>query len=250
MTQRLEDLLRLLEGVRGLVVQNGVRPISRARIAITKQLASRGVDPNTIRDAYTQRRIGVSVDQFDRAVDRWIAGDPVLLRPMLVHAAQGPGDIHAIESFFAQMSPPQVTTPIPPPPQTFPSRGTPDVAARLEIERAAIQSVAQRYRDRGYSVASVERDHVGWDLEARKDGELVRLEVKGLSAAAVRAELTPNEYAQMKAHRAAYRLCIVNNAGGRPKIAEFCWDAARNDWFEEDGRRLMTVERIAAVVSA
>ena len=248
MTQRLEDLLRLLEGARRLVVQNGIRPIDRARIAVTKELASRGVDPNTIRDAYTRRRIGVAVDQFDHAIERWIAGDPALLRPLLLHAAQGPEDIRAIESFLAPTYP-QVTTQIPLPP-SFPQRSTPVVASRLEIERAAIQCVAERYRGRGYSVRSVEGDHVGWDLEATRESQLIRPEVKGLSIAAVRAELTPNEYAQMIAHRATYRICIVSDARRNPTLAEFSWDAARNEWFDEAGRRLMTVERVAAVVWA
>jgi Domain of unknown function (DUF3883) len=60
----------------------------------------------------------------------------------------------------------------------------------------------------------VEKDNLGWDLEARREGEKVlHLEVKGLLGNELQVGLTPREYRAFKAHAestmANYRLCVV-----------------------------------------
>jgi hypothetical protein len=118
------------------------------------------------------------------------------------------------------LAPPPSVAPAPPIAPSLPRSA--DIAAPLEVERVAIESVAARYRSLGYSVTSVERDRVGWDLAASMNGQLwFRLEVKGLSADLPRAELTPNEFEQMQAQRSTYRVCLVTNARAAPVISEF-----------------------------
>lgn len=86
-----------------------------------------------------------------------------------------------------------------------------DPVERALVERAAVLAVWGWYKRRQYSVKDVQRDCVGWDLEARKGAELLRLEVKGLSGPFGSVELTANEWAKMnsKRFRSSYRLCVV-----------------------------------------
>jgi hypothetical protein len=54
----------------------------------------------------------------------------------------------------------------PPRPKSRPHR-QPDQLKRLAVEQAAINRVWQHYYDLSYELTSVEKDNVGWDLEAR-----------------------------------------------------------------------------------
>lgn len=59
---------------------------------------------------------------------------------------------------------------------------------------------------------SVEKENLGWDLEAVKGKESLRIEVKGLASEEVYAHISPNEYSKMKSKdNADYRLCIVTD---------------------------------------
>ncbi|HCR3230186.1 TPA: DUF3883 domain-containing protein [Morganella morganii] len=83
---------------------------------------------------------------------------------------------------------------------------------RKKTETSAIDKATKYYENLGYIVKSVERDNVGWDLEARKINELLRIEVKGLFGLSKQIQLTPNEYNHFKKNEPDYRLCIINNA--------------------------------------
>jgi len=87
-----------------------------------------------------------------------------------------------------------------------------DLVKRLKVEQSAIEAVAALWNQRGYAVNSVERDNVGWDLDVRRRREFLRVEVKGNSGTDPLAELTPNEYSNMKRFTSSYRLCIVTDA--------------------------------------
>lgn len=93
-----------------------------------------------------------------------------------------------------------------------------DSALIAEVETCATTAVRQYFQGLGYRVMSVERDNVGWDFEARKGSELLRLEVKGRSISELRFELTPNEYAKLQEHSDTYRLCVVCDALDSPEI--------------------------------
>jgi hypothetical protein len=115
-----------------------------------------------------------------------------------------------------------------------------DPFRRQEIERAAITATAAYYTALGYVVDSVEKDNVGWDLEANHDGRQLRLllEVKGLSGPIVSVDLTPNEYRCMREHRESYRLCVVTEALTASTLSIFQFSNDSNQWEDQHGRAL------------
>ena len=99
----------------------------------------------------------------------------------------------------------------------------PDPLIRQQVERIAVKTTVSHYDNLGYHVSSVERDNVGWDLNARLDRRYLKLEVKGLSGRRCVVALTPNEYEAMKRHRLTYRLCVVTNALISPALEIFAY---------------------------
>lgn len=119
-----------------------------------------------------------------------------------------------------------------------------DPLKRQRIEKAAINSVIKYYEGNRYEVRSVEGDNIGWDLEARQENRLLRLEVKGLSYSEISVEVTPNEYSQMKKHRDTYRLCIVSDALSKhPKLSTFSFSPESGQW-EDNNRNHLRIKEI------
>lgn len=120
--------------------------------------------------------------------------------------------------------------------------------AKKQVESSAINYVTQTYKNKGYTVTSVEKENLGWDLEAERDRIKLRIEVKGLASNEIEAHLTPNEYKKMKdKNNSNYRLCIVTNALTTPILYTFIYD---NDcWICEDDAELKLSfnEHIAAI---
>lgn len=56
-----------------------------------------------------------------------------------------------------------------------------NTVTKLQVESNAINIVQNHFEREGFTVISVERDNVGWDLEARSGLLKLKLEVKGLS---------------------------------------------------------------------
>ena len=101
------------------------------------------------------------------------------------------------------------------------------------VEQTAVNAVISKYQKKGYKVVSVEKDNLGWDLEAIKDKIRLRIEVKGLSDKSISVHLTANEYSQMVSNdNLGYRLCIVTNVLKSPIITTFLFDRKR--WVCED----------------
>ncbi|MDP1818138.1 MAG: DUF3883 domain-containing protein, partial [Leadbetterella sp.] len=92
-----------------------------------------------------------------------------------------------------------------------------DPLIRLKVEKIAIEMVTEHYSSIGYQVKSVEKDSVGWDLNAVGELVTLKLEVKGLSGTLIVTELTPNELKNLNAYKEAYRLCIVTEALTNPQ---------------------------------
>lgn len=126
-----------------------------------------------------------------------------------------------------------------------------DPLKKAKVEKAAIQLVTAHYKAMGYIVNSVERENVGWDLEASESSITLLLEVKGLSSSEAVAELTPNEYKQMNGNRKSdYRLCIVTSALSDSCLNVFSFNHVSGKWVSEtDGTVLSFKEKIGAVVS-
>lgn len=119
-----------------------------------------------------------------------------------------------------------------------------DPQRRKRIEASAVAMVTSYYGEIGYTVDSVEKDNVGWDLEARMEDLLLRIEVKGLSQTDVAIELTPNEYAKMQKHRDSYRIAVVTQAlTKRPTLAIFSFSPESGQW-EDDCWHQLTIEEV------
>jgi hypothetical protein len=137
-------------------------------------------------------------------------------------------------------------------PKSSPTAGEPtrqlDPFLRQQVERAAVARTVTYYTGLGYHVSSVEKDNLGWDLNAVhpiRNADL-KLEVKGLSGWETCVEVTPNEYARMREHRGVYRLCVVTNSLSTPRLAIFSYSAESQRWEDQDGRVLVIEEIVAA----
>ncbi|MGG4676307.1 MULTISPECIES: protein NO VEIN domain-containing protein [Providencia] len=123
---------------------------------------------------------------------------------------------------------------------------------RRKTEKSAVARTTEYYEKQGYSIKSVERDNVGWDLEAYKSDELLRIEVKGLFGLGKQIQLTPNEYRHFLKNESDYRLCIVNNALSDEDFNLYvCFYSSRNQcWSIENcsGGKVNWNEYVSAIV--
>lgn len=129
------------------------------------------------------------------------------------------------------------------------SRGKPNKELILAIEKAAVDLTWDYYESLGHEVVSVEKDNVGWDLEASKDGKTFLIEVKGHKGNVIQFELTPNEYSQMQIHQDDYRVCVVRNALDDPDLIEFLPTEDEDYWYLEEvegTEKVRLQEKIAA----
>ena len=99
-------------------------------------------------------------------------------------------------------------------------------------------------------VESVEKDNVGWDLEATAGRTTLRIEVKGLSGTSPVGELTPNEFNAFSAESSSYRLAIVTNSLQEPRLIICRYSSEQKGWIV-DGRPSSEVQiepRSSAIV--
>ena len=108
-----------------------------------------------------------------------------------------------------------------------------DPEKNAKVEKAAINAVIKKYQQQGYIVESVEKDNLGWDLEATLGKRKLLIEVKGLSGTAQIVELTPNEFRAFEEKNELYRLCIVSNALESPKLSICRYSSEKLNWIIE-----------------
>lgn len=127
-----------------------------------------------------------------------------------------------------------------------------DPEKRIELERIAVRAATKWYEDLGYTVRSVEKDRVGWDLEAECEAHTLLIEVKGLSGREIAVGLTPNEYSAMcrKTIRSQYRLFVVTSGFQSPRMAEFFYSEKDGCWADVDERRLELRPIMSAIATA
>ena len=118
-----------------------------------------------------------------------------------------------------------------------------DPEHNAKVEEAAVRTVRKHFENLGYTVESVEKDNVGWDLEAYLgEKRRLRIEVKGLSGSGPVVELTPKEYKKLQEKADDYRLAIVTDAISRtPRLMICRFSGERRGWIVEmegkaDGR--------------
>lgn len=130
------------------------------------------------------------------------------------------------------------------------ARKKPDQAQKVLVEKAAITACWNHYERLGYEVTSVEKDNVGWDLEALSGNTRLRIEVKGLSGTGQQIELSPNEYNAFVCHNPDYRLAIVSDAlnTGLLQIVRFSCEAAAWVIDGENSRIIQVEPKTGAIV--
>lgn len=112
--------------------------------------------------------------------------------------------------------------------------GKQDQERKAEIEHAAIRACCEHFEHLGYLVKSVEKDNLGWDLEASSGKTVLRIEVKGLSGSVFSIELTPNEYLAFSENSESYRLAVVTSALSAPKLSICRYSTEQKNWIVED----------------
>ena len=127
-----------------------------------------------------------------------------------------------------------------------------DPEHNAKVEVAAVGQVREQLSEIGYVVCSVERDNVGWDLEAKLANKVrLRVEVKGLSGKEPRVGLTPNEFDVFKNGVKGYRLAIVTRAlSDSPKLRICRFSDERGKWLVDGqgGCEVQIEERVSATV--
>jgi hypothetical protein len=128
-----------------------------------------------------------------------------------------------------------------------------DPILKLLVEQNAIRVATEFYNSPAggsRKVESVERENLGWDLDAIGEHDTLKVEVKGVSAQEPIAELTPNEFARMNEHNSFWVLFIVTNClSQKPKSFEFRYMHDANRWETADGGILSIRQKVAAVVT-
>lgn len=120
-----------------------------------------------------------------------------------------------------------------------------DVDEIRNIEKVAVSEVWQFYKNKGYTIKSVERQNCGWDLVAKKNDEELLLEVKGHKGSRFHFELTPNEYEKMQAHHNQYKVCGVLDAlTKKPGLSVFAPENHDGKWrlVKEYGKGMKIIE--------
>lgn len=128
--------------------------------------------------------------------------------------------------------------------------GAPDVEHNAAVEQAAVEAVKAHFESKGYSVTSVESENKGWDLEASNADECLYVEVKGTAGDDIYFELTPNEYGRLREHAPRFRVCVVCDALGSPRLHELSPSMGKKGWelFSADRDVYVPLmERVAAI---
>lgn len=120
-----------------------------------------------------------------------------------------------------------------------------DIDHRVKVEKAAMNTVAEYYANRGYTIVDTHKENLGWDMEAVKGNQVLLLEVKGLSGSFNMVELTVNEYLNSKRNKKHYRICIVSEALLTSKKLEIYY-RENNKWVNSSGGVLRVEERTSA----
>ena len=135
-------------------------------------------------------------------------------------------------------------------PVDLPPPHQPDPLLRQKVEKIAVEMTTMHFTRLGYTVDSVEKDNIGWDLNAVSGKRKLKLEVKGLSGEQIVVELTPNEYKAMEANLDSYRICVVTSAQLQPRLEVFGYSNDSSRWESAQGRVLNLQEIIAVRCTA
>lgn len=114
-----------------------------------------------------------------------------------------------------------------------------DPLKRKEVEVAAVTEVTAYFEGLGYNTRSVEKENLGWDLEAENGYNYYLIEVKGLSGREVNVMLSSNEYRELNRRKEkGYIIGVVTSALKKPKLFLFTYNLATKKWTSENGEIL------------
>jgi hypothetical protein len=105
-----------------------------------------------------------------------------------------------------------------------------DPEHNAKVEKSAVGMTRRYYEMNSYVVESVEKDNVGWDLEATSGKLKLLIEVKGLSGSIASAQLSPNEYIAFASQSSNYRLAIVTDALTYPQLVVCRYSKEDGSW--------------------
>lgn len=98
-----------------------------------------------------------------------------------------------------------------------------DPVNNRKVEVAAVKFATSQLEEEGYKVTSHESKKVGYDLEARKSGTILHVEVKGVSGSLVQFPITANEVRRGETDP-RFRLFVVTTASSKsPTLHRFTW---------------------------
>lgn len=98
-----------------------------------------------------------------------------------------------------------------------------DSVNNRKVEIAAVRLVTAQLEAEGYKVSSREIEKIGYDLDAKKGGTILHVEVKGVSGGLVNFPITSNEV-RCGESDPAFRLFVVTMALTKaPTIHRFTW---------------------------
>jgi len=124
-----------------------------------------------------------------------------------------------------------------------------DQKNKAEIEKIAINKTIQNLQKGGWTVTSVEKDNVGYDLLARKKSITLYIEVKGLSGELTTVELTPNEYTTLKRNQDKYIVAIVFSCSTEnPILTYFRYKNSIKKWVNKTNHYIEFYERTGATL--
>lgn len=125
-----------------------------------------------------------------------------------------------------------------------------DPEHKAKVEKAALKLVWKYYEELGYILKSVEKDNVGWDLEASQYKTKLRIEVKGLSGSFANIELSPNEYKAWSETHDLYRLAVVTEALTSPTLHICRYSREHESWqvSSHNDAPIEVIEKVAAQV--
>ena len=111
-------------------------------------------------------------------------------------------------------------TQVPLPPRESPASPFGSPETNPIVEKAAVDHVTTVYRNLGWTVTSVEKQNIGYDLRCERGGSERDIEVKGLSGEDLRFVITSNEHDESYAN-SDWRLAVVSNAlSAKPILQE------------------------------
>lgn len=230
MGQRIDDLISILVEIRQnfSVLDSAPDQIRRLRNEAEERIAQyRGVVKTTVKDAYTRKLGQGAAAQIDEGINSWLGGDSSKLRMTMLNLASDQQDDLKIAAFFAEESGVtdtlETSNSLRPAPSAEESVGAGfgDAESNARVERAAVQTVTDKYIADGWSVRSVESDRCGFDLLCQRGTEEENVEVKGVSGSRPQFIITAGEVEAARSNPKFVLFVVTETTSVQPRLHRY-----------------------------